>query len=191
MAELSTSGGALTFIGHNSPINTLDVSNSNTPNHVDPTNPVAASYQRAIIQLNGDRQSYVTPVNTYSGNNGRAAILNDSYGADIYYTVGNAGNGSGTPPTLIVNNTGVQIAQPNIPDTTVVGVQQGTSGAAKGFQYGYSVTQYGYTADKSGRTTISAARRSSTRRFMSPKAAAAMALTPSFKCAQRACCRPI
>ena len=47
-----------------------------------------------------------------------------------------------------------QIAQPNIPDTTVVGVQQGTSGAAKGFQYGYSVTQYGspaYAADKSGK----------------------------------------
>jgi len=39
-------------------------------------------------------------------------------------------------------------------DTTVVGVQQGTSGAAKGFQYGYSVTQYGspaYAADKSGK----------------------------------------
>ena len=44
--------------------------------------------------------------------------------------------------------------QPNVPDTTVVGVQQGTSGAAKGFQYGYSVTQYGspaYAADKSGK----------------------------------------
>ena len=53
-----------------------------------------------------------------------------------------------------MNNTGVQIAQPNLPDTTVVGVQQGTSGAAKGFQYGYSVTQYGsppYSADKSGK----------------------------------------
>jgi hypothetical protein len=55
---------------------------------------------------------------------------------------------------FIVNNTGVQIAQPNVPETTVVGVQQGTSGAAKGFQYGYSVTQYGtppYSADKSGK----------------------------------------
>jgi hypothetical protein len=80
--------------------------------------------------------------------------LNDSYGRNIYYTVGNAGNGSGTPPVFIVNNTGAQIAQPNIPETTVVGVQQGTSGAAKGIQYGYSVTQYGtppYSADKSGK----------------------------------------
>ncbi len=126
----------MTFMGYVAPINTLDVSNSNTPGHVDPTNPVAESVQRAIIQFNGDRPFLVTPVNTYSGNNGRAAILNDSYGQNIYYTVGNAGNGSGTPPVLIVDNTGVQIAQPNIPDTTVVGVQQGTSGAAKGFQYG-------------------------------------------------------
>ncbi|MGA3341024.1 MAG: hypothetical protein ABSD11_10400 [Methylocella sp.] len=152
--NFSTTGNALTFMGYNAPINTLDVSNSNTPDHVDPTNPVAESYQRAIIQFNGDRPTLVTPVNTYSGNNGRAAILNDSYGQNIYYTVGNAGNGSGTPPVLIVNNTGVQIAQPNVPDTTVVGVQQGASGAAKGFQYGYSVTQYGspaYAADKSGK----------------------------------------
>lgn len=149
--NLSTSGGALTFMGYNAPINTLDVSNSNTPSHVDPTNPVAASYQRAIVQFNGDRSFLVTPVNTYSGNNGRAAILNDSYGPSVYYTVGNAGNGSGTQPTIIVNNTGVQIAKPKTPDTIVVGVPQGTAGAATGFQYGYSVTQNGYAADKSGK----------------------------------------
>jgi hypothetical protein len=152
--NLSTKRNALTFMGYNAAINTLDVSNSNTPSHVDPTNPVAASYQRAIVEIDADRSLLVTPVNTYSGNNGRAAILNDSHGQNIYYTAGNAGNGSRTPPVFIVNNTGVQIAQPNIPDTTVVGVQQGTSGAAKGFQYGYSVTQYGsppFAADKSGK----------------------------------------
>jgi hypothetical protein len=153
--NFSTNRSALTFMGYNAPLNALDVSNSNTPSHVDPTNPVAASNQRAIVQLKGDYPStQVTPVNTYSGNNGRAAILNDRYGQNIYYTVGNAGNGSGTPPAFIVNNTGVQIAQPNTADTTVVGVQQGTLGSAKGFQYGYSVTQYGspaYPADKSGK----------------------------------------
>ncbi|MGH6823322.1 MAG: hypothetical protein ACREC4_07515, partial [Methylocella sp.] len=152
--NLSMKRSVLTFMGYNAAINTLDVSNSNTPSHVDPTNPVAASYQRAIVQLNGDRSFLVTPVNTYSGNNGRAVTLNDSYGQNIYYTVGNAGNGSGTEPVFIVNNTGVQIAQPNVPDTTVVGIQQGTSGKAKGFQYGYSVTQFGsppYAADKSGK----------------------------------------
>ncbi|PNE09968.1 MAG: hypothetical protein CR217_17000 [Beijerinckiaceae bacterium] len=154
--NLSTTRSALTFIGYRAPINTLDVSNSNTPSYVDPTNPVAASYQRAIVEIDADRSLHVTPVNTYSGNNGRAASLNESYGQHIYYTAGNAGNGSGTPPVFIVNNTGVQIAQPNMTtaETTVVGVQQGTSGAAKGFQYGYSVTQYGtppYSADKSGK----------------------------------------
>ena len=152
--NLSTTRSALTFMGYVAPINTLDVSNSNTPKHVDPTNPVAASYQRAIVEIDADRSLHATPVNTYSGNNGRAAILND--GQNIYYTVGNAGNGSGTPPVFIVNNTGVQIAQPGMTtaETTVVGVQQGTVGAAKGFQYGYSVTQYGsppYSKDKSGK----------------------------------------
>jgi len=151
--NLSTSGSALTFMGYKAPINTLDVSNSNTPSHVDPTNPVAASYQRAIVEIDADRSLHVTPVNTYSGNNGRAAILNDKYGDDIYYTAGNAGNGSGTPPVFIVNNTGVQIAQPRMTtaETTVVGVQRGMLGAAKGFQYGYSVTQNGYPIDKSGK----------------------------------------
>ena len=154
--NFSTSGNALTFMGYKAPINTLDVSNSNTPSHVDPSNPVAARYQRAIVQIGGNHGSriLVTPVNSYSGNNGRVAILNDNYKQNIYYTVGNAGNGSGTPPTFIVNNTGVQIAQPGIPDTTVTGVQQGTIGAATGFQYGYTVTQYGsppYAADKSGK----------------------------------------
>jgi hypothetical protein len=152
--QSSTTRSALTFMGYKAPINTLDVSNSNTPSHVDPTNPVAASYQRAIVEIDIDQLTRVTPVNTYSGNNGRAAILNDSYEQNIYYTAGNAGNGSGTPPVFIVNNTGVQIARPNIPDTTVVGAQQGTLGAAKGFQYGYSVTQYGippYSPDKSGK----------------------------------------
>lgn len=152
--NLSTTRSALTFMGYKALINTLDVSNSNTPKHVDPTNPVAASYQRAIVEIDADRSLHATPVNTYSGNNGRAAILND--GQNIYYTAGNAGNGSGTPPVFIVNNTGVQIAQPNMTtaETTVVGVQQGTVGAAKGFQYGYSVTQYGsppFSKDKSGK----------------------------------------
>lgn len=151
--HLSTNGSALTFIGYNAPINTLDVSNSNTPSHVDPTNPVASSYQRAVVKINGDRErsTRVTPVNSYSGNNGRAAILNDTYGPSLYYLVGNAGNGSGAPPTNIVNNTGVQIAKAKTPDTLVVGAAQGAQGSATGFQYGYSVTQNGYAADKSGK----------------------------------------
>ena len=37
-----SANGALILMGYVAPINTLDVSNSNTPNHIDPTNPVAA-----------------------------------------------------------------------------------------------------------------------------------------------------
>lgn len=148
---LSTSRTALTFMGYQSPVNALDVSNSNTTGHVDPTNPVTSIYPRAVVQIDGDRSTVVTPVNAYSGNNGRAAILNDSYERSLYYLVGNAGNGSGKPPASIVNNTGVQIAKPNVADTTVVGVQQGTPGNATGFQYGFTVTQEGFAADKSGK----------------------------------------
>jgi hypothetical protein len=39
---------ALTFMGYVAPVNTLDVSNSNTPGHFDSSNPVTSTYQRAI-----------------------------------------------------------------------------------------------------------------------------------------------
>jgi hypothetical protein len=146
--NLSTDGNYLTFMGYVSPQNELDVSNSNTPNHVDSTNPVAASAQRAIVQIDANGNASYTPVDSYSGNNGRAAIL----ASGNYYTVGNAGNGSGTEPTNIVNNTGVQLATPGgSAETTVIGAQQGTIGASKGFQYGYSVALNGDPIDKSGK----------------------------------------
>jgi hypothetical protein len=149
--NISTNKSALTFMGYDAPLNTLDVSNSNTPNHVDPTNPVAEIYPRAIVQFNTDRSYFVTPVNSYSGNNGRAAILNEKDGQYEYFMVGNAGNGSGTPPLNIVDNTGVQLTRPNVSEATAVGVLQGTQGAAKGFDFGYSVVQQEYQADKSGK----------------------------------------
>jgi hypothetical protein len=153
--NLSTDGSELTFMGYAAPANALDVSNSNTPNHVDATNPVASSYQRVVAQINAQGQIQTTNVDTYSGNNGRAAILADNVngsGQNLIYEVGNAGNGSGTQPTSIVNNTGVQIATPGVSgETTVVGTQQGTPGSKNGFQFGYSVTQNGFAADKSGK----------------------------------------
>ena len=148
MAINQSPDGSLTLMGYVSPINTLDVSNSNTPNHVDATNPVTASFQRAVTQINSIGSVQVTPVNTYSGNNGRASIL----AGGNYYMVGNAGNGAGTEPTNIVNNTGVQMTTPGGgPETAVVGTLQGTAGSSTGFQYGYSVVQNGQKADKSGK----------------------------------------
>jgi PEP-CTERM motif len=162
--NLSTDGGALTVVGYNAAPGTLDVSNANTPNHIDPTNTdTQTPTNRSVIQINANGTVQVTNTNAYSGNNGRAAILANnvnSTGQDEYLLAGNAGNGSGTAPTNIVNNTGVQLIAPGSsnPETTVVGQQQGTVGAAKGFQYGFSVTQnnpstdmpYG-AADKSGK----------------------------------------
>ena len=153
--SVSTDGKAITFMGYAAPVNALDVSNSGTPNHSDPTNPVGFKTQRAIGQIDASGQLQVTPVNAYSGNNGRAAILANNVngsGVNTYYTVGNAGNGSGTEPVSIVNNTGVQMTTPGVAgETTVVGKQQGTPGSANGFQFGYSVTQNGFSADKSGK----------------------------------------
>jgi hypothetical protein len=146
--NLSPDGTLLTFMGYRSPINALDVSNSNTPGHVDSTNPVGFSAQRAVAQIDLSANLSVTPLNAYSGNNGRAAIEANG----LYYTVGNAGNGSGTQPVNIVNNTGVQLATPGgIADTTVVGIPRGTPGTANGFQFGFSVVDVGAMPDKSGK----------------------------------------
>jgi hypothetical protein len=139
---------ALTFMGYVAPVNALDVSNSNTPGHFDPSNPVPSTYQRAIGLVDGFGQIWSQPVNSYSGNNGRGAILSRG----IFYMTGNAGNGSTKGLPQIVDNTGVQILQIfGGSDSTVVGQLQGTVGAPKGYQYGYSVTQYGYPADTSGK----------------------------------------
>jgi hypothetical protein len=87
----------------------LDVSNSNTPGVVDPTNPVTTTpTYRAVAQVDANGNIQVTTTNAYSGNNGRAAIADNG----LYYTVGNSGNGSGTPPSTIVGAAGVQIVTP-------------------------------------------------------------------------------
>ena len=162
--NLSTNGGSLSLIGYNAPVGTIDASNANTPNHVDPTNTdTQTPTNRSVVQVGGDGSVLVTNTNAYSGNNGRAVITANNVngtGPTEYLLVGNAGNGSGTPPTNIVNNTGVQLTTPGAgnPETAVVGQQQGTPGAKNGFQYGFSVAQtnpatgmpYG-AADKSGK----------------------------------------
>src|SRR5215467_8952709 len=118
--NLSPDGSLLTFMGYNAAANAVDVSNSNTPGHIDPTNPVAFIFQRAVGQFDSSANLFVTPVNAYSGNNGRAAIA----ASGLYYLVGNAGNGGGTEPLNVINNTGVQAATPNSgANTTVIGQQ--------------------------------------------------------------------
>jgi hypothetical protein len=84
--NLSTRGRSVTFMGYVAPVNGIDVSNANTPAVIDPTNPVPGITLRGVAQVDPQGQVRVTETNAYSGNNGRAAILNDSHGQGIYYT---------------------------------------------------------------------------------------------------------
>jgi hypothetical protein len=145
--HLSAEGSGLTFMGYVAPVNTFDVSNSNTPGHFDPSNPVTSTYQRGVSFVDV-RGISIQPLNAYSGNNGRAVVQSNW----IYYMVGNAGNGTVKGAQNIVDNTGVQIINPfGGSDSTVVGQLQGTVGASKGYQYGYTVTLNGYAQDNSGK----------------------------------------
>jgi hypothetical protein len=91
--SLTPDAGGITFMAYGSPANALDVSNANTPGHVDITNPVNGQgiliYQRDIIELSATGTAQVTTTNGYSGNNGRNVVLGSN---GSYFTAGNAGN---------------------------------------------------------------------------------------------------
>jgi hypothetical protein len=53
--NLSLDGNFLTFMGYATKINAIDVSNSNTPLVVDPTNPVPESVYREVATVNANR----------------------------------------------------------------------------------------------------------------------------------------
>ena len=162
--NISTDGTSVSFMGYAAPAGALDVSNSNTPGLVDPTNPdTAASYAREIANVNlSTGATTFTTTNAYSGNNGRAAILDSATGT--YYTVGNSGNGgSGAPLGALAANTGVQSISINSTNgvSSAVGAYN-TAGSTPtgtvGNQYGFSLAQtnpltgqaYG-AADKTGK----------------------------------------
>jgi hypothetical protein len=158
-----TGGIAAVTTGGANNLGLLDISNSNTPGLIDPTNGVNAQAFRSVGQVSiaaltgaasGSTLSVgsgftVTNTNAYSGNNGRAVIdLNGQY-----YMVGNAGNSgkgiTGSTEALLAQNTGIQTiaAGSTSPTSTVVGACTGTSGATTGFQCGFNDP----TADKSGK----------------------------------------
>ncbi len=143
--HLSTDHRALTFMGYVAPVNTLDVSNSNTPLAIDPTNPVGRnSFAQSPRWAAVDTSSF-TETNAYSGNNGRSAILNDSDGNRFFYTAGNAGNGANPQPDGIVLGAGAQfIDLTNKPEAQQ---DPGTPTPVASF----SVTQLGDKADKIGK----------------------------------------
>jgi hypothetical protein len=141
--NLSTDGKFLTFMGYVAPVNAIDVSNSNTPLVVDPTNPVGVNTYRAVAKVGSDGKFRFTETNAYSGNNGRAAILNDR--ADIFYTAGNAGNGNSPQPSGIVIGAGAQFIQPQRESEEKQNPGLPTPLAS------FSVTLLGDTADKIGK----------------------------------------
>ncbi len=106
--HLSLSGKYLTFMGYVTPVDAIDVSNSNTPGAVDPTNPVGEDVYRAVAAVGANGRFHFTETNAYSGNNGRSAILNDLDGNDIFYTAGNAGNGANPQPDGVILGAGAQ-----------------------------------------------------------------------------------
>lgn len=88
--NLSNDGRYVTFMGYVAPIDAIDLSNANSPGAVDPTNPVGENIVRAVAQVDRYGKFQFTETNAYSGNNGRAAILNHSHGSSLICTAGNA-----------------------------------------------------------------------------------------------------
>ncbi len=105
--HLSTDGRRLSFMGYVAPVNAIDVSNSNTPAAIDPTNPVGQQFLRGVAEVGSNGHFRFTETNAYSGNNGRAAILNSDAG--LFYTAGNAGNGANPQPSGVVLGAGAQL----------------------------------------------------------------------------------
>jgi len=145
--NLSTSGRNITFMGYVAKPDQLDVSNSNTPGVVDPSNPVSSTFYRAAAQLTQRGKFTFTATNAYSGNNGRAAFLNDSGGADVLYTAGNAGNGANPQPDGIIVGAGAQIMTPQSQPLRLQ--QPGTPTPVGSF----NITQLGNPPDKIGKDT--------------------------------------
>jgi hypothetical protein len=143
--HLSTDGQYLTFGGYVAPVNELDVSNSNTPGVIDPTNPVPSAYYRAMALLDRWGNFAFTETNSYSGNNGRAAILNNTWGNDVFYSAGNAGNGSTPQPDGVILGAGAQILSPVHQPESEQAPGQPTPVAS------FSVTELGDAADKIGK----------------------------------------
>lgn len=148
--NLSTAGNAVTFMGYVAPSNVLDASNGNTPGVIDPTNPDTQSVYRGVAQLDANGRFSFTESNAYSGDNGRAAILDESTGK--YFAAGNSNNGEGTSVPGLIYGTGAQLITPaGIPENAQNPGQPTPAG-------GFGVTKLGVTkADKLGKDTNFAA----------------------------------
>jgi hypothetical protein len=149
----SLDGKSITFVGYRggpgflTAPNQLDVSNSNTPGVVDPSNPVVSRYYRSVAEVDAGGNIEITEGNAYSGNNGRAAIKANW----TYYLVGNDNNGGLSKSQLtktqvgvnLITSTGAELLFPG--QTPPLPLDINKIGD-------FEVTQVGYTtADKAGK----------------------------------------
>ena len=108
----SVDGKSLTFLGYRggpgfvTGINQLDVSNSNTPGVIDPTNPVSSQYYRSVAEVDADGHISLTDGNAYSGDNGRAVIKG---GNGLYYMVGNDNSGNLSKKQIPLTQVGINL----------------------------------------------------------------------------------
>jgi len=146
--NLSTDGNYLTFMDYFSPIGALDVSNSNTPGEIDPTVAPGNLYYRSVAKVDQHGKFHITKTNAYTGDNGRAAILNNSLGANLVYMAGNAGNGTQVPqPVGVIIRTGAQMLTPEV--KAEAAQKPGTPTAVGSF----NPSQLGDSLDKIGKDT--------------------------------------
>ena len=143
--NLSSNGKYVTFMDYVAAPDEVDVSNSNTPGAIDPTNPVTGAYYRAVARLSANGTFQFTETNAYSGNNGRAATEATVNGKEYIYTAGNAGNGSNPQPDGVILGAGTQIITPS--DQPEADQTPGTPTPVGSF----NVTALGDKADKVGK----------------------------------------
>jgi hypothetical protein len=143
----STDGRYDTFIGYVAPPGTIDASNANTPGEIDPTiSDSATPVYRAVAEVDAAGRFEFTETNAFSGDNGRAAILDPEDGPmGTIFAVGNAGNGASPEPAAVIDGAGSQILTPSHQPEAVQ--NPGTPVPFGNF----NITELGDSADKSGK----------------------------------------
>jgi hypothetical protein len=140
--NLSTDGRYVSFAGYVAGPGEIDTSKGNTPGVIDPTNPDPVNAYRVIAQVGADGHFHFTETNAYSGDNPRAAIVNEEEGDDLIYAAGNAGNGKKPVAEGVITGGGAQIMTPSLlPETAQ------TPGAPTPVG-SFNITQLGDKADK-------------------------------------------
>lgn len=149
----SQDGRSITFVGYRggpgfvTAPNVLDVSNSNTPGVVDPTNPVVSQYFRAVAEVDAEGHINVTNGNAYSGNNGRAAIKANG----LFYLTGNDNNGGLSSSQLTTTQVGVNLINSTGAELLVPGQTAPVPPSINKIG-DFEITQAGYAkADKAGK----------------------------------------